>query len=266
MESATRRSKQKRAVSAHSTSHPNSEWYLEEGGRGRDSRSHPGDGDQTLGMRGLGASENVDLSPDVWGASPSRSAPPLGGQTALLVRQKHHLSGSECESGSGGVSWAAEWFVRERVWTVMSRVCIFSADVHLPLDLDQGIIFRVEEMQTVHPSVCVDLSCSTQPPPSSLTKSHAVKKKYIASVFLIHHVQLLMFPNQIPSSLIQLQIDQKNKVPVQRSCTVFHRATYKTIHSRSLSCFLCRVFVERADSSNCWSGEIQTARMKRSLS
>lgn len=34
MESATRRSKQKRAVSAHSTSHPNSEWYLEEGGRG----------------------------------------------------------------------------------------------------------------------------------------------------------------------------------------------------------------------------------------
>lgn len=31
MESARRRSKQKRAVSAHSTSHPDSEWYLEEG-------------------------------------------------------------------------------------------------------------------------------------------------------------------------------------------------------------------------------------------
>lgn len=148
------------------------------GGRGRDSRSHPGDGDQTLGMRGLGASENVDLSPDVWGASPSRSAPPLGGQTALLVRQKHHLSGSECESGSGGVLWAAEWFVRERVWTVMSWVCIFRADVHLPLDLDQGIIFRMRKCkQCIWVwSVGVDLSCSTQPPPSSLTKSRTVKK------------------------------------------------------------------------------------------
>lgn len=31
MWSATRRSKQNGAVSAHSTSHPNSEWYLEEG-------------------------------------------------------------------------------------------------------------------------------------------------------------------------------------------------------------------------------------------
>lgn len=76
---------------------------------------------------------------------PSRSAPSLGGQTASLVGQKHHLSGSECESGSGGVVRAAEWFVRERVWSVMSWVCIFRPDVHLPLDLDQGIIFRMRK-------------------------------------------------------------------------------------------------------------------------
>lgn len=121
---------------------------------------------------------DIDLSPDVWGASPSRSAPPLGGQTALLVGQKRHLSGSECESGSGGVLWAAEWFVRERVWSVMSWVCIFRADVHLPLDLDQDIIFGMRKCkQCIRVwSVCVDLSCSTQPPPSSLTKSNTVKQ------------------------------------------------------------------------------------------